>query len=193
MYRTNYCIIEENTATNGNNAYGMWAKASTSFVTIRGNNLTNITNGGITVHYSDAAGIQPHSHEVCYNKVVFTERGNNRLTLLFVGDNLTDINRNHYDSFIYRNAFVNGSVWVRNRGTEDFEVYGNIVVSDLLSRWNTPFMDESWPNGINSGVTSNLVRTISGNDLVDASGNLTGAARTQYLGTHGHEISANSP
>ncbi len=181
LYAAYYVLIEGNTAKNSNNLFGIWAKATKEFVTIRNNDLSeNNRDGGIVVHYGDAAPGQAHDHEICWNKVVFTST--NRLALLIMGDAPSAANRAHYNSFIYRNTFVNGRSWVRFPSStgELYKVDGNVVVSaTLTSEWDTSIMDVSIPN-----VTGEL-----SSNIVDKSGLLIGSYRSNYLGSVGHEVS----
>ena len=180
MYRTYYVLVEENTMKNSDNQYGIWAKVSKAFVTIRANDMyENMTSGGIAVHYGDAAPGTPHDHEVCWNRVVFNNTGN-ALTLLFMGDSLTAENENHYNSFIYRNTFKNGSAWVRFAGAEPYEVDGNVVESNNLARWATSTMTTNIQNLTGSASAG----------ITDSEGTLIGDYRLNYLGRNGHEISS---
>jgi len=179
LYRTFYVTIEENTCVNSNPQYGIWAKVTKAFVTIRANSLENMTGGGIVVHYGDAAPGQPHDHEICWNKVLSGNASDGAYTLLFVGDSLSSINANHYNSFIYRNTFIGGSAWVRFKGIENFETDGNVVVNNFNSRWNTDIMDSLIANVVGSPKDG----------ITDALGHLSGNFRKNYLGLIGHEIS----
>ena len=84
-----------------------------------------------------------------------------------------------YNSFIYRNTFVNGKTWIRFPGKENYKVDSNIVISNDLAKWNTSLM---------TTVSSNITGS-SSSGIVDANGLLTGQYRQDYLGLKGHEIS----
>lgn len=181
FYRTFYFIWEENTAKNSQVDYGFWAKVTKAFGTIRANHAyENVRGRQITVHYGDASPGTPHDHEVCWNRIVLP-RGISAAQegLLFVGDSLSIINRGHYNNFVYRNTIVNGSAWIRFRGAEDFETDANIVVSKMLSRWNTGIMTSQIPNLVGSGSEG----------ITDSSGRLAGQYRQTHLGKVGYEVS----
>ncbi|MEJ2622888.1 MAG: right-handed parallel beta-helix repeat-containing protein, partial [Candidatus Thiodiazotropha sp.] len=183
MYRAYNITIEENTIKNSNNQYGIWAKVTKSFVTIRANTLIeNNTNGGISVHYGDAAPGQPHDHEICWNRIAFNNGNSSAVSLLIMGDAPSSINRNHYNSFIYRNTFYGGHPIIRFVGIENYKVDGNVVVSDSLTVWNNhlDIMDTLIPNIVASEASG----------ITDSTGSLIGTSRSTYLGLAGHEVSS---
>jgi hypothetical protein len=182
MYRAYDVLIEENMMKNSENNYGIWAKVTKAFVTIRANTLIeNITNGGISVHYGDAAPGQPHDHEICWNRVAFNSGNRGSVPLLIMGDAPSDTNKNHYNSFIYRNTFYGGRPIVRFVGIENYKVDGNVVVGDSLEVWNNNL-------NIMDTVVSNVVGDKS-SGITDTTGSLVGASRSEYLGIAGHELS----
>ena len=191
LYYTYYGVIEENTAKNSSARYGFWAKVTKAYVTLRANDLSkNITGGGITVHYGDNAPGQPHDHEICWNKVVIPINLVDLLSLLIMGDNPSDINRNHYNTFIYRNTFVGGRAVVRfGSPVENFKVDANVVVSDRSDAFS-PVRSGSaaWNEDIIDTLILNLTGTKS-TQIVDTNGMLVGDYRKRYLGIIGHEIS----
>ncbi|MDO5974030.1 hypothetical protein [Flavivirga jejuensis] len=177
IYKASYVLVEENTATDSDNGYGLWMKGTIAYVSVRANDINS--GGGITVGYGIEAGTTPpHDHEICWNRVI--QNSTNRNTLLFAGSNFY-IGKT-FNSFIYRNTFVNNATWVRFRGNEDFEVYGNVVVmnANSLSKWDTSIMDEN--------IEGNLTATTDSNEITDSEGLLIDASKTEYLGKRGFEV-----
>lgn len=177
LYYVEYALIEENYAKNSNNGHGFWAKGSTKFVTVRANEAwENIADGGIEVGYGSESPELPHDHEVCWNRVVFPAGNTSINTILWSGSNAYQ--GQFYNSFIYRNTFVNGSAWIRFNGAENYVVEANVVVSDMSSRWNTSIMDQTTPN----------IFGAESDGITDSNGVLQGSYRTNNLGTRGHEV-----
>lgn len=129
IYYSSYVLIEGNIARNSDNKCGFWAKGTTSFVTIRDNHAyDNITSGGICVGYGKESPEIPHDHEIAWNRIVFNGQYNRANALLFSGQKTWD--GKHYNSYIYRNTFVNGRVWIRFEGKNKYQVDGNVIVTD---------------------------------------------------------------
>ena len=188
LYGTDYVLIEENKAKNSHTGYGLWAKVTKTFVTIRANNLSiNNSGAGIVIHYGDAMPGQPHDHEVCWNKVINTNLSGDAYTFLVMGDEQSNINRNHYNTSIYRNTFAGSKIWIRGMSTiEPFKVDGNVIISDHPREfdgsnpyWNTSRMTTLIPNVLGK----------SSDNIIDSAGNLSAYSSEQYLGLVGHEIS----
>ncbi|QPG06419.1 hypothetical protein IT774_04295 [Salinimonas marina] len=166
IYYSSYVLIEGNYASNSDNACGFWAKGTTSFVTIRDNHAyDNIGSGGICVGYGRESPEIPHDHEIAWNRIVIKE-GNKRGTALrFSGQKSWD--GKHYNSYIYRNTFINGSAWVRFEGKNKYFVDGNVVVNNNPRHWDTRLM-KTYQNNM-TGTQSDYI--------VDKNGDLTGFAR----------------
>jgi len=178
MYYSSYVLIEGNSAKNSGNSYGFWAKGTTSFVSIRANEaVNNITNGGVTVGYGSESPEVPFNHEVCWNRISFPRNNSAPTTLKWAMSN--SYGGNTYNSFIYRNTFVNGSAMVRFKGNENYEVDANVVVSNNLNRWDTDIMTEANPS-----ITGD-----ENAEITDQTGKLVGNYRQNYLGKMGFEIS----
>ncbi len=176
FYLTKYAVVEENTAKNTTGGYGFWLKSTDSFVTVRANDAyDNVTGLQITLGYGSIGN--QHSHEVCWNRVVLPTGDSSQELLLAVLS--TSSQGVHYNTSIYRNTFVNGSSWVRFPGVENYQTDGNIIVSNLLSRWDTSIMDT-------------LIDNVTGGEsdgITDLTGVLVGAYRAAHLGVAGHEVS----
>lgn len=176
IYFASYVLIEENRARNSNNGCGFLAKGTASFVSIRANHVyDNVAAGGICVGYIHGVPVVPHDHEVSWNRIVLTDKSPLAQALLFTISKGWE--GKSYNSYIYRNTFVNGSAWVRFKGRENFEVDGNVVVNDALSKWNENVMKTSFMN---------LTGT-HGDYITDDEGRLVGFAE-EYKGKVGFEL-----
>ncbi len=179
IYYSSYVLVEENTARNSSNGYGygLWAKATSDHVTIRANDISeNIESGGISIGYSATSPIVANSHEVNWNKVRFLPNNARFTTLLFAGSK--SLEGRTYNSFIYRNSFINGSAWVRFPGRENYKVSGNVVISNNLTRWNETIMDIDKANLV-GGESSNIV---------DDNGELKAEYSDENFGIIGHNV-----
>lgn len=178
VYYSSYVLVEGNTAKNSATSYGFWAKATTSFVTIRANKaFENISGGGISVGYTSSGKKIPHDHEVCWNNIVVQPNNNNQTVLLWADGMF--YKEKSYNSYIYRNSFINGSSWVRFKGAENYKVDGNVVITNLPARWGKDIM-------------TTLIANVLGRELdgvTDTNGNLIDSYRKLYIGKAGHEIS----
>ncbi|MEJ2612154.1 MAG: hypothetical protein P8179_19310 [Candidatus Thiodiazotropha sp.] len=180
LYIVNYVLMEENTAKNCITGHGFWAKDTTNFITIRGNNAYENNRGAQIVvgMASDAQFGAPHDYEICWNRVVLPTGNSNQLLMQFSTENLWP--GQHYNEYIYRNTFVNGRTEIRFVGAEKIEADANVIVSDALKRWDTSIMTTVIPNltgGESAGIT-------------DSAGTLIGEYRAKYLGRVGHEVSS---
>jgi len=179
MYRVYYVLIEENLMQNSTPEYGLWAKVTKAYVTIRANMLENV-RAGINLWYGDAAPGTPHDHEVCWNKVTIDPVwGTNTRTFLVMGDAPSSINSGHYNTFIYRNSFIDGASTTQSVGNDPYNTDGNVIMSNNLSVWRTNEQETVIPN-LTGNMSSGIADTTTGE--------LVGSYRTQYLGTRGHEV-----
>ena len=185
-YWMNYWVVEENTVKNSNSTSGIYLKATTTFISCRGNQMwENNTGTGISIGYLNASSMAtPHDHEVCWNRAVISGAANTS-TVIFDMVRENGYPGTHYNTYCYRNTFQNGFDRVRFGGLENYETEGNIIISDSVAadHWTASLRTE--PSGRES-----IEDTFTGNATTDANGVLTGAARTTYLGTKGHEVSA---
>jgi len=130
IYYSSYVLIEGNYASNSDNACGFWAKGTTSFVTIRDNHaFDNITSGGICVGYGKESPEIPHDHEVAWNRIVLNGEYPRANSIQF--SNQKSWENKHYNTYIYRNTFVNGRAWIRFQGKDKYIVDGNVIVSEF--------------------------------------------------------------
>lgn len=172
IYAASYVLIEENVAKNSSATYGFWMKNTTEFVTVRANDIyENISGRGIAIGYGTLAIDVPHDHEVCWNRVV-TVSGPG--TILWAGNG--GHRGNTYNSYIYRNTFVNGAARIRFEGNENYETDGNVIEGGAVELWDTSIMTTLRANLIGSGLT-------------DDTGRLTGTSRQNSLGQVGYEVS----
>ena len=198
LYYTSYVVIEENIAKNSRASYGIWAKATLAYVTIRANDLSeNNTKGGIDVHYGDAIPGTHHDHEVCWNNVVLPMTTSGGRLLNIMGDAVSSINKNPYNSFVYRNTFAGGFAHIKYQAgstlltpAENFKVDANVVVSDNPSAF-TPGWDgrATWDTTLMDTVIPNLIGKSSNHIVNSTTGELTGSYREKHLGAVGHEVS----
>ncbi len=179
IYYSSYVLIEQNIARDSDNKCGFWAKGTTSFVTIRANIAShNIKNGGICIGYGKESPEVPNNHEVAFNRIVFQRGKPTRTTLLFATERsyegLT------FNSFVYRNSFINGSALLRFLDASTTDIQANVVVSDKLDRWPyTPYKEDS--------RYYNLTGTEI-DEITDSLGNLKGEKREIFYGKLGAEI-----
>ena len=179
IYYSSYVLIEGNVAKNSTTGYGFWAKGTTSFVTVRANKAhDNVAGGGITVGYGAESPELVHDHEVCWNHIALLPGNDTQQTLQWATS--TAYRDKSYNSYIYRNSFVNGSSTVRFKGSENYHVDGNVVVTDWQARWGTDNMTTTVPNIVG--------READG--ITDVNGNLAGSYRKGYIGKAGHEVSS---
>lgn len=173
IYYSSYVLIEGNYATNSDNKCGFWAKGTTSFVTIRDNHaFDNITSGGICVGYGKESPEIPHDHEVAWNRIVLNGKHPRANAIQFA--NQKSWEDKHYNSFIYRNTFVNGRTWIRFEGKTKYVVDANVIVSEF---------------SLNESETKTYYPNLLGQQsdyITNGSGELTGFA-SDYHGMVGFE------
>ncbi|MDH5728245.1 MAG: hypothetical protein OEZ58_04605 [Gammaproteobacteria bacterium] len=178
-YVSNYVLIEQNIASDSNVAYGFFPKGTRSYVSVRANQAYNNVGGTqITIGNGGEAKGLTHDHEICWNVI----KAPNDNVLLFSGS--AQYSGQSYNNHIYRNTIVGDTAWVRFPGKENYQVDGNIVITNDMnvtgSRWNQAVMDSAFVSNLLSDTAENII---------DQNLNLIGEYRTQYLGSHGHEIS----
>lgn len=163
-YNIRYGVWEHNVLKNCSSLYGLWLKGGHQDVSVRFNVgvENNVSSSGVFNIYgsSDGSSINFERVETCYNKGI--EGGTGEVFSMNVASASTD----NVEVWAYRNT-MKGGTNIRVVGSL---VEGNIATdSDLVSNFGA----------------SNV--TVTGVEI-DANGNLAGAARTSYLGTHGAEI-----
>lgn len=143
IYRANHILVEENTIRDSVTDYGLWLKCSIGFGTIRANQAFERVGGRqISIGYGTAGGELPHDHEICWNRVVIN--GSEGASMQFAGSD--SYKGKTYNSFIYRNTFVNGFASVRFPGRTPYETDGNVVVTTQAKHWDVAGMKTVVPN-----------------------------------------------
>jgi hypothetical protein len=177
LYSTNRVLIEDNICRNvrGSESEGFAVKGGEmTRVTVRHNTVLNVFQKGIGGNQHTL-----HSGEFLFNRVQSS------------GNTALDINQDGVAGVIYieRNTFV-GRVLVRNTDSADgpFHFRNNVIVSNDTSA-NRIYL-ESVSDTSRVQATNNISAAPSQN-MVDANLNLT-TAFSQYVGTHGHQISGSS-
>lgn len=177
IFTSSYVLVERNIARDSSTYAGFWMKTAVSYVTVRANEAwDNVRGTQIEIGYAASSGILPHDQEVCWNRIVANSSQGQDAVLLFAMND--DYEGRHYNSFIYRNTFVNGSSWVRFEGREPYVVEGNVVVTVMRSRWKTSIMTGTIPNIVGS----------PDDNITDEAGRLVGNYRTVNLGKVGYEV-----
>lgn len=181
MYYSSYVLIEENIAKNSNVNYGFWAKGTTSFVTLRANEAyDNVAGSQMTFGYGIECQELPHDNEMCWNRIRLDFGSNGNIS--WAGSNAYE--GETYNSYIYRNTFVNGYPRIRFKGNENYETEGNLIISshsDISKHWDSSIMDE----------TLNILGGES-DGYTDQTGKLLDTTRDEYLGKVGFEVSNNN-
>jgi len=174
-------LIADNVFHDLNN--GIEEKAGITRFTVRGNRMYNI--GGRTSAYNSAIGGNYNANtyevsgEVCFNLVRMTD---------FSVDEAYYFRRDSPSPGIhtYRNTFV-GSVAVVGIGASDgtFYVSNNVIVNNLnYNQYHVVMDGVSSPEKV---IFSNNLVGFPSDNIVDASGNLTGSY-AQYVGTRGYQL-----
>ncbi|MDC7224428.1 MAG: hypothetical protein PQJ60_11860, partial [Spirochaetales bacterium] len=178
IYTSKYVLVEGNEAYNNDVYRGFWMKATNAFVTVRNNvAVENVWGTQIETGYGGEVSYLPHDHEVCWNRIVLDDEVSPYSSVLIWAKSDT-YQGESYNSWIYRNTFVHGRVWLRYSGAEKYQTEDNIVISDLLEYFLNE--DEAESKGDLTGDTSC--------GIVDEEGLLTGDYRSAYLGLKGAEI-----
>lgn len=164
-FNIRYGVWERNTLKNCDSTYAVCLKGGHQNTSVQFNVAVE-NNAGfglyVLLYGSDGNTINGERNEVRHNKGILT------------GDWVLSVNWNttSYDNeelYIYRNTLKGGSRTYAAADAGVFAEYGISTSSTLTDKF---------------GAT-NITVTAS---EIDANGNLAGAARTSYLGTHGAEI-----
>lgn len=173
IYRTNHGLIEENVAKNSYPTYGFWAKAATSFITVRGNiAVDNVRGAQFVIPLSIAeSGVTPHDMEMCWNigRVPSTD------VILMFGQSSSSVPGQTYNTWCYRNTAIGGSMGIWDYGLTPTYTDSNIFAANTTTNLiinNT------------GAVNPDIVVTYS-STIVDSNGKLTGPTG---FGTHGGEV-----
>jgi hypothetical protein len=144
VYRARYVLVEQNNASNSSSGNGFWMKATVEFVTVRANNAyDNVSGSQITFGYGIEAIDIPNNHEICWNRVE-VPLDQDGPAILVVGSNSNQ--GKTYNTYLYRNTIVNGYSVIRFMGKTPFETDANIIVSKVLSYWDTKSITTGRPN-----------------------------------------------
>jgi len=165
IYRASYVLVEQNVAKNSSTSYGFWMKATISYVTVRANEaVDNVKGNQMSIGYGAAIGEVPHSHEICWNRVVVPEAQDGPSMLFAMSD---PYKGQSYASYVYRNTIVNGYSVIRFMGKTPYETDANVIVTKKPALWNLAEMTTTTPNivtGPTSGVISQIGTRYLGND-----------------------------
>ncbi len=178
IYYSSYVLIEDNLASNIDVYCGFLAKGTTGYVTIRNNHaFENIEGGGICVGYGKESPEISNNHEVAWNRIVLASPKTNSPSLLWAIQNTWG--GETYNSFIYRNTFVNGSAWIRFPGINKYQVDSNVVVTNNLRRWELSNM---------TTTRDNVVSSIDDLIIVENDGSIKKVFKEEYFGKVGFEV-----
>jgi hypothetical protein len=167
VYRASYVLVEQNIAKNSSTSYGFWMKASISYVTVRANEaIENVRGTQVSVGYGSAVGELPHSHEVCWNRIVVPVGQEGPALLFAMSDSYTD---QTYDSFIYRNTILNGYSVVRFKGKTPYETDANVIVTKNQKLWDLSIMKTTLANVV-ALPTDGIAAATDGRYIGDAFG-----------------------
>jgi hypothetical protein len=186
-YSTDNILIENNTVTDCGD-HNIGPKESIRYMTIRQNTLSNNAAGGsketIDYQYSDlGAGSQSGPAEICYN-VCLDGCCDMNGAALAAGDAV----------YIFRNTFIDNGDELSVGSARQSHSAGtsgpwswdkNVILNGQTGYNNSRITTASAPETLTVG--DNVTGTHA-SGICDANGLLTGANRTTYLGTHGHEI-----
>ncbi len=177
LYDVENALVAENMidTMSGGAAWGLYVKISNKDLTLRQNSsIGNVSKPLIRLD-SFTTEERQRNLEVCYNNGLGSAR------VLYIGNNPAGTGQ----VWSYRNTWRGGYVEVRDQdGTDgpfDFE-------REVIMHNGTHVGGFFLNNSPAAPLVSNDLLTGSSN-LVDDSGNLVGANRNSFLGTHGHEVS----
>jgi hypothetical protein len=168
-YYTDHILFERNDLHDLTSAYCIWPKIQNDFVCIRNNKARNFTSGwAMAVVGFDNAN---HVAEVCFN--TFLNDNASAPTIMFdmgVGG--------MGQAYAYRNTVI-GEIHGRTPASSGIvrDANNNIVICPTAD-WLIRMTD----------VGASNVHYASASGVLDVNGLLTGAARDNYLGTHGAEV-----
>jgi len=179
LYKLADMLIEENKSSNTYTENGYFLKATTSFVTLRANEIWDNVGGRlINLGYDWTGGEVPHDHEICWNQIIDDPEHTDFAVQIITGSGYANTN---YNTWFYRNTLVGVRHRFRYFLNDPIHFDGNVVVS---TRYGSS--DEYATVNHDDGVPSLLSDTRS---IVNLDGTLTGLVRQEWLGVIGHEIS----
>jgi hypothetical protein len=184
LYTAENVLIENNTITSCG-IHNIGPKESIRYMTIRQNRSDNAGEETVDYQYSDGTSAELSGHaEICYN-------------LCMAG--ACDINGNAesvgHPVYVFRNTLYEpttdgfGSAKQSHAGgtSGPFSWDKNVIINQINE---VTYEDRIWYSSNNDTLTygDNLVGAPADGIVDGGTGLLTGANRTTYLGTHGHEI-----
>jgi hypothetical protein len=147
-YQTDYLLSEGNVSKDSYTTYGHWAKATSSFVTIRNNDMFDNCQGlGATLGQSSATDVVPNNHEVCWNN--FQVPFDQSLPVFEVATSNAYLGQ-HYNTYVYKNSFIGGYTMVRYPGTANYEFDANVILTNNLAQYDTTIITTVLPNYIST-------------------------------------------
>ena len=177
-YSTNKVVAEFNTINNNTLGEGFYAKINNKNWSIR-------ANTGLAGNSRPLFGIDGYSTsdniEVCWNN--YKSSGDGALLGLTPDTPIGNV-------WLYRNTWQ-----VADQRVANVTVNNLVVAKDVVTYTNSGANSHGWLYKNGASVSAHFsgescVR--SGSGCTDSSGNLTGSARTSYLGLLGHEIPTSS-
>lgn len=204
-YQTRYLVVADNVfdaPANETSQHAIWIKGwEQEDISIRANRWNQAWDGGlIDLTMSGATGsFTTRRIEVCFNTIV-TRDGNGGLG---IGVGATAFGGERGPIWIYRNTIRAPAVIVRNSSALRISFENDVIVHDaVVQGGNTStrivLFDANAPAGVyyDPAIRENLTMSSSSSEchgrssdgILDAQHRLTGAWRTQYLGSHGAEI-----
>ena len=169
-------LIAENIidGMSGGDAWGLYIKISNKELTLRQNSAIGSVSKPLIRLDGYTTEERQRDIEVCYNNGSGSER------VLYIGNNPSGAGR----IWSYRNTWRGGFIMIRDQGGDDGPFY---FERDAIQH-NGAHADGIFRNNSTAPVVQDdLVVGTSG--VVDSNGGLAGSSRTNFLGTHGHEIS----
>jgi len=204
-YQTRYLVVADNlfeAPSDASSQHAIWIKGwEQEDISIRGNRWTEAWDGGlIDLSMSGAAGsFTTRRIEVCYNTIATRDgRGG-----LGIGVGASASGGERGPIWIYRNTIRAPAVIVRSSSALRISFENDVIVHDAVVQGSNPdtrivLFDSNAPAGVyyDPAIRENLTLTSTGSEchgrssagILDAQLRLTGAFRSQYLGTHGAEI-----
>ncbi len=170
-------LIAENLidTMSGSNAWGFYIKISNKNLTLRQNSsIGNVSKPLIRLD-SYTTEEQQRDLEVCYNNGLGSAR------VLYIGNNPAGAGR----VWSYRNTWRGGYVMLHDQGGSDgpFDFERDVVMHNGAYAGGFRMQNSASAPVVQDNL---LIGTAN---LVDGDGNLMGSNRTNFLGTHGHEVS----
>lgn len=173
IYDNQYAVIQGNSLTGGASAFYV-KLGDIDYISIRDNTITSNTGYGLQVDsYASVDNV-----ELCYNNIETTSNG------IYFGANATT----RTGRWEYRNTIRSGSaagIIVIQYGATNFLSENTVIEHTSGVDQGIDHSDSTYTG---TYTKTKMELTDSGVTYTDASGLLTGAYRTDYLGIRGHEV-----